>query len=415
LTIDNEIPVTTTEIVRYQYSNHLGSASLELDENALIISYEEYHPFGTTSYHSGNNETEVKRKRYRYVGKERDDETGLYNYGFRMYAPWLGRFISVDPLQFEYPQLTPFNYAGNKPITHIDIDGLQGTGDKKLGIDPNRNKNKTIYSDYYFPKGTTTSDLGGRKPLTIDEASEAFHAVKRGIMQAYDIKEKDGGGYEFNRTNWVSKNADPEKIGKPEPGNKNYEDYKLNLYEARDKANTLIKKSIFFQSAGFEQTQNSKPLNSNRTDDDGLIIGNWFPVAIVVTGDASGGTGLTASGEAGFIYVLQGPDTGKIALLSDAGVGRGHNNPSVNAKLGFMFWTGDVKKFKLDAAGGYRTEVNAGISAFMELGISCSIGRYDSESKGRTIVQSLSVGGSLTPTIGEGDVNYGRTFISRFK
>jgi RHS repeat-associated protein len=166
LTIDNEIPVTTTETVRYQYGNHLGSSSLELDENAQIISYEEYHPFGTTSYQSGNNETEVKRKRYRYVGKERDEETGLYNYGFRMYAAWLGRFVSVDPLQFEYPQLTPFNYVGNKPITHIDIDGLQGTGDKKLGIDPNRNKNKTIYSDYYFPKGTTTSDLGGRKPLT---------------------------------------------------------------------------------------------------------------------------------------------------------------------------------------------------------------------------------------------------------
>ena len=37
----------------------------------------------------------------------------------------------MDPLQFDYPQLTPFNYAGNKPATHIDIDGLQSTGDEK--------------------------------------------------------------------------------------------------------------------------------------------------------------------------------------------------------------------------------------------------------------------------------------------
>ena len=32
-----------TNAVRYQYDNYLGSASLELDENADIISYEEYH------------------------------------------------------------------------------------------------------------------------------------------------------------------------------------------------------------------------------------------------------------------------------------------------------------------------------------------------------------------------------------
>ncbi|OFX59375.1 MAG: hypothetical protein A2W84_12505 [Bacteroidetes bacterium GWC2_40_13] len=78
-----------TEVVRYQYDNHLGSASLELDESANIISYEEYHPFGTTSYRSGRSETETSLKRYKYVGKERDEETGLYYYGARYYAAWL--------------------------------------------------------------------------------------------------------------------------------------------------------------------------------------------------------------------------------------------------------------------------------------------------------------------------------------
>jgi len=48
----------TTATIRYQLSNHLGSACVELDENALIISYEEYHPFGTTSYKSGRNAAE---------------------------------------------------------------------------------------------------------------------------------------------------------------------------------------------------------------------------------------------------------------------------------------------------------------------------------------------------------------------
>ncbi|HWN68169.1 MAG TPA: hypothetical protein VNM90_11060, partial [Haliangium sp.] len=61
--------------IRYQHDNHLSSAALELDGQGAIISYEEYHPFGSTSLQSGPSLVEVQRKRYRYTGKERDDET----------------------------------------------------------------------------------------------------------------------------------------------------------------------------------------------------------------------------------------------------------------------------------------------------------------------------------------------------
>ncbi|MDD3280588.1 MAG: hypothetical protein PHC83_03345 [Bacteroidales bacterium] len=39
------------------------------------------------------------------------------------YAAWICRFVSVDPLQFKYPHYTPYQYAGNKPISYIDLDG----------------------------------------------------------------------------------------------------------------------------------------------------------------------------------------------------------------------------------------------------------------------------------------------------
>lgn len=101
----------------------LGSSSLELDQNAAIISYEEYHPFGTTSYRSGRTETEVSLKRYKYVGKERDEESGLYYYGARYYTAWLGRFVSVDPLAGERSWVNPYNYVQNNPINRIDPTG----------------------------------------------------------------------------------------------------------------------------------------------------------------------------------------------------------------------------------------------------------------------------------------------------
>lgn len=125
-TIENGLTLQVPEVtIRYQYDNHLGSACIELDETAQLITYEEYHPFGTTSYRAGRSLTETSLKRYKYVGKERDEETGLYYYGARYYADWLCRFVSVDPLQFKYPYYTPFQYAGNKPVTFIDLDGME--------------------------------------------------------------------------------------------------------------------------------------------------------------------------------------------------------------------------------------------------------------------------------------------------
>ena len=59
------------QLIRYQFGNHLGSASLELDEQAQIISYEEYHPYGTTSYQAVRSADRGTPKRYRYTGKER--------------------------------------------------------------------------------------------------------------------------------------------------------------------------------------------------------------------------------------------------------------------------------------------------------------------------------------------------------
>ncbi len=35
------------------------------------------------------------------------------------------RFLSVDPIAREYPELTPYQFAANRPIIAIDIDGLE--------------------------------------------------------------------------------------------------------------------------------------------------------------------------------------------------------------------------------------------------------------------------------------------------
>lgn len=67
--------------------------------------------------------------RYGFNGKEKDDEVSgkgnQYDYGFRIYNPKLGRFLSKDPLFRNYAMLTPYQFASNTPIQAIDLDGLE--------------------------------------------------------------------------------------------------------------------------------------------------------------------------------------------------------------------------------------------------------------------------------------------------
>jgi RHS repeat-associated protein len=111
------------KLTRYQLHNHLGSAALELDDMARVISYEEYHPYGTTAYQAKNKDIKASAKRYRYTGMERDEETGLEYHSARYYLPWLGRWLSADPIGIG-GGVNLYGYCGNNPVIKIDTNGM---------------------------------------------------------------------------------------------------------------------------------------------------------------------------------------------------------------------------------------------------------------------------------------------------
>ena len=85
-----------------------------------------YYPFGMLmperSYAS-------PAYRYGFNGKENDNEVkgegNQQDYGFRISDSRLGRFLSVDPIANQYPELTPFQYASDCPVKFVDIDGKE--------------------------------------------------------------------------------------------------------------------------------------------------------------------------------------------------------------------------------------------------------------------------------------------------
>jgi len=131
---------------------------------------------------------QTSQKRYKYVGKERDEETGLYYYGFRYYAAWICRFVSVDPLQFDYPYYTPFQYAGNKPITYIDLDGLEEFPNPFANVSTKENpvyfkEDEPVFNDTENGKSNPLRNMQIRQnrssnigPLKTSARSAGFHA-----------------------------------------------------------------------------------------------------------------------------------------------------------------------------------------------------------------------------------------------
>jgi RHS repeat-associated protein len=117
-----ETPKGGASAIRFQFDNQLGTACLELDQAGAILTYEEYYPYGSTSYQAGRSLAEVSLKRYRYTGKERDEETGLSYHGARYYASWLGRWTAIDA-EGLVDGTNLYFYGRDNPLRFVDKTG----------------------------------------------------------------------------------------------------------------------------------------------------------------------------------------------------------------------------------------------------------------------------------------------------
>jgi RHS repeat-associated protein len=126
----------------YELSDHLGNVAVVVGDRKLavdgnadlavdffeaeILSARDFYPFGMVM---PDRSFSTQAYRYGFNGKEFDSEWkgegNSYDYGFRVHDARLGRFLSVDPLAAGYPWYTPFQFAGNKAIVAIDLDGLE--------------------------------------------------------------------------------------------------------------------------------------------------------------------------------------------------------------------------------------------------------------------------------------------------
>ncbi len=217
--IDDDTEVRT---IRYQMSNHLGSATLETNEDGEIISYEEYHPYGTTAYQAVNANIRTAAKRYRYTGMERDEESGLNYHSARYYIPWLGRWSASDPIGIG-DGVNLYLYAGNRPIGSRDLNGFAETDTSNVDVNKLAPSNPQLNHYVNARLKILRKNLGIRRgdKVTDEQKNKLIEGISqlgvpRGsemIMLPLTIESRDAYFNKSHIERWASKYLPNQKAG----------------------------------------------------------------------------------------------------------------------------------------------------------------------------------------------------------
>jgi len=170
---------------------------------AEVLTANDYYPFGMGMPGRKYSEGEY---RYGFNGKEEDPEVkgvgAQYDYGFRIYDPRLGRFLSTDPLSGEYPWYTPYQFAGNTPIQAIDLDGAepQGYSLRNPYVASHPGSGVKFISSSYDGKVYDHRDLGIVTAYAIQDIDKKCYLIFESAMgsKQYWYREYDKNGWKGN-------------------------------------------------------------------------------------------------------------------------------------------------------------------------------------------------------------------------
>jgi RHS repeat-associated protein len=167
----------------FELTNHLGNVLVTISDKKIgvssngttidyytadVITANDYAPFGMGLSGRNYNAPNAKNHTYGFNGKMNDNEVkgegNQIDYGARIYDPRLGRFLSVDPLQKKFPELTPYQFASNSPIANVDLDGKEA-----------RYYTSTIVFENHFRCGSRDWEMESQsKGLAIDNQMTGF-------------------------------------------------------------------------------------------------------------------------------------------------------------------------------------------------------------------------------------------------
>ena len=106
----------------FYHPDHLGSSSFITNLEGEVVQHIEYVPFGEVFIEERNS---VWNTPYLFNAKEFDEETGMYYYGARYYEPRLSLWLSIDPKEDKYSNVSTYCYVISNPLKYTDPTGME--------------------------------------------------------------------------------------------------------------------------------------------------------------------------------------------------------------------------------------------------------------------------------------------------
>ena len=227
----------------FELSNHLGNVLVTISDKKIgvdqtndghydyykadVVTANDYYPFGMQM--PGRKYSQANTSyRYGFNGKENDNDVkgdgNQQDYGMRIYDPRIGKFLSVDPITAKYPELTTYQFASNRPIDGIDMDGLEFFKASESNI---------IMRVDYSPKlkiitgAETVYRMGDNLPPKLKDAIKESNAYKVSIFnvvfksplistqeeaRANDVDQRSATGPDMSTMPIISKNKVEERL-----------------------------------------------------------------------------------------------------------------------------------------------------------------------------------------------------------
>ncbi len=123
---------SAAEQVFFYHTDPVGTPLAMTNASGQVVWRADYKPFGEE-----NTVTANPKNNKEFVGKEKDEETGLYYFGARYLDSGAGRFVAIEPIRAVDPYsseniedillnpqaLNLYAYSMNNPYRYVDTDG----------------------------------------------------------------------------------------------------------------------------------------------------------------------------------------------------------------------------------------------------------------------------------------------------
>ena len=170
----------TTPNYYFYLKDHLGNNQMVVSGNGTILQRNYYYPFGGLMFTGSSGDL----NRFKFNGKELDRIHGLdwYDYGARFYDAATGRWPAMDPLAEKKPEMSPYAFCGNNPVSRIDPNGLDWYQDEFGHLQWNSDLNADNWQDILSEEskyiGTTAYSFE-------HDSGIAFLGNENGVLSPY--------------------------------------------------------------------------------------------------------------------------------------------------------------------------------------------------------------------------------------